>query len=168
MHPAVQQILNAVDPYRVVSDLKLPLEGKSGLLFKKEPRNPEYELQISQREFVGASYRNPNPGCNIFDFLKLLLGSYEKALDYLLDTYHNLIQVPGGLSIDSVRGPLVDGLTEARQQFEEILALRHNLPSRAKGLSGVYPYCRGKGISPDHAWMMLYLAHGAKLNPLLH
>jgi len=76
VHPAAEQILRAVDPYRVASDLKLPLENKDGLLFTKDPQNPEYELQISQREFVGASYRNPNPGCNIFDFLKLCLGLY--------------------------------------------------------------------------------------------
>src|SRR6266404_5244627 len=30
-----------------------------------------------------------------------------------------------------------------------------------------YLYCRGKGISPDHAWMMFYVAHGRKLNTLL-
>ncbi len=119
MHPAAEQILRAVDPYRVASDLKLPLENKDGLLFTKDPQDPQYDFQISRREFIAANYGNPTPGCNIFGFLKLHLGSYEKVVDYVLDSYHNLIQAPGGLSIDSIRAPLIDSLTEARQQFEE-------------------------------------------------
>ena len=159
-------MLRAVDPYRVASDLKLPLENKDGLLFTKDPQDPQYDFQISRREFIAANYGNPIPGCNIFDFLKLHMGSYERAADHVLDCYHNLIQAPGGLSIDSVRVPLIDSLTEARQQFEEILALRNAL-RRHENLGGVYLYCRGKGISPDHAWMMFYVAHGRKLNTLL-
>src|SRR6266702_2088698 len=134
MHPAAQHILRVVDPYRVVADLKLPLETRNGLFFTEHPQNHEHEFQIAEREFVAADYRNPNPGCNVFDYLKLHLGSYEKALDYVLDTYHNLIQVPGGISIDSLREPLVEDLKEARQQFEEILALRQTLPEGGKGL----------------------------------
>jgi len=79
VHPAAEQILRAVDPYRVASDLKLPLENKDGLLFTKDPQDPQYEFQISGREFIAANYGNPIPGCNIFDFLKLHMGSYERA-----------------------------------------------------------------------------------------
>lgn len=150
-------------------DLKLPLEERDGQFFTRHPQFPDQEFQIESNEFIGVGYGSPTPACNVFDWLALYFdNSYEKGIDFCIDSYHNLAQVPIGISIGSIRDHMVDSLKDARRQFEEILALRDSLRYHDERLTNAYLYCRRLGLSPDHGWRMFYVATGKQLNKILH
>ncbi len=163
-----QQVFRSLDPYRAVSDLKLPLKNEKGLFVTNHPKSPDHRLQIAKNEFVAMDYTCPTPACNVFDFLALHIGSYESAIDFAIDSYHNLAQLPIGVTMDSIRHAMIDSLKEEREQFEEILKLREPFRNRDVSLVGAYIYCRRHNLSVDHAWRMIYVAKGSKLNQILH
>lgn len=168
MRIIAQQVFRTVEPYRIVADLRLPIEERNGLFFTKHPQYSDQEMQISPVEFIGSGYDSPTPACNNFDFLALHLGSYEEAMDHVIDQYHNLANLPIGITLESIQGQMVEALKSDRKQFEEILALREPFRDRSDSLIGAYLYCRRLSLSPDHAWRMMYVVSGAKLNSLLH
>jgi hypothetical protein len=168
MRIIAQQVFRSVEPYRIVADLRLPIEERDGLFFTKHPQQPEHSMQIGPSEFIGMGYDSPTPACNFFDFLALHFGTYEEAMDHVIDQYHNLAALPIGITLESIQGQMVEALKNDRSQFEEILALQGPLRDREDSLVGAYLYCRRIGLSPDHAWRMMYVARGSKLNHILH
>lgn len=167
MHFRAQQIFGALDPYRIIADLKLPLENRNGLFVTPHPQQPERLFAILGQELVGLTYNSPTPACNLFDFLALKLGGYERAVDHVVDHYFNLAFLPGGLMLGSIRVEMIEGLKQDREQFELILALREPLLNHSEELIGAYPRCRGLGLGSDHTWRMLYIARGQLLNQVL-
>ncbi len=94
-----EQIFGRVKPYRVVTDLKLPLENKNGVFFTPHPKFPEYTFELKGHELVGLEFNNPTPGCNLFDFLAMHFGGYEAAVDHMSRHYFNLAMMPTGITL---------------------------------------------------------------------
>src|SRR6266705_1865348 len=148
MQLRAQDIFPTLEPFRVVADLRLPLENREGLFFTPHPQHPEDLLQIEEHEFVGRA-DGPTPACNVFDFLALHFGSYRKAMDHVIGRYYNLASVPTGLDWDLVRDQIVERLQADREQFEKILSLQKPLRARSDKLVSGFLYCRGK----DWVWV---------------
>jgi hypothetical protein len=49
------EVFPNLSPYHVVASLGLPVEERDGLLFTSLPGQPEHELQIDTKEFVGGA-----------------------------------------------------------------------------------------------------------------
>jgi hypothetical protein len=146
----------------------LSIEEKDGLFFTQHPQQPEHSMQIGPAEFIGIRLRQPDTGLQYLRLYGFHFGTYEEAMDHVIDQYHNLAALPIGITLDSVKHQMVEALKDDRRQFEEILALREPLRDRSDNLVGAYLYCRRLGLSPDHAWRMMYVARGQKLNTILH
>ena len=166
MQLRAQDIFPTLEPFRVVADLRLPLENREGLFFTPHPQHPEDLLQIEDHEFVGRA-DGLTPACNVFDFLALHFGSYRQAIDHVIGKYFNLASLPTGLAWDSVGDQIVERLRNDREQFQSVLALRNGLRERSDRLGVASMFCRGKEFDPDHIWRMLYFAHGRDLNRVL-
>jgi hypothetical protein len=163
-----QQIFQRLTPYRVIADLRLPLENRDGVFFTPHPKFPQYSFEIRGHELVGAEYNNPTPGCNLFDFLEMHYGSYEKGLEHLNSRYFNLATKPSSITLGSLQDELIKSLKSERQQFEEILALREPFRNHSEKLGAAFMYCRRLDLSTDHAWRMFYAASGEEINRALH
>src|SRR6266446_8005012 len=86
MQLRAQDLFPTLEPFRVVADLRLPLENREGLFFTPHPQHPEDLLQIEDHEFVGRA-DGLTPACNVFDFLALHFGSYRQAIDHVIGRY---------------------------------------------------------------------------------
>lgn len=82
MLPTAHQVFASVELYAVIADLQLPVAERDGAFYTPHPQDPEHELQIQGRQFIGSGYHNPTPGGNLFDFLALHFGSYDQGLDF--------------------------------------------------------------------------------------
>jgi hypothetical protein len=168
MLPTVHQVFASVEPYAVIADLKLPFEERDGAFFTPHPQDPEYELQIHGRRFIGSSYSNPTVGCNLFDFLGLHFGSVEQGIDFLIARYFHLARKPPGVALVSLRESFIESVKSERQRFEDILALREPFRDHSTYLTFAYMYCRRLNLKDDHAWRMFWATSGQELNQVLH
>jgi len=153
----------------VIADLGPPLVKRDNAFFTPHPKSPEHSFEIRSQELLGNEFTSPTPACNLFDFLALHFGSYEQAVDHLLNRYFNLASAPSGIAFEASRDIMVQRLKQERQQFEDILALREPFRDGAQSPSLMQAglYCRRLGLSTDHAWRMFYPAPGEAINAAL-
>ncbi len=163
----LQQIFRDVQPYRVVADLGLPLEERSGAFATAHPRLPGARLHLLNQELVSDQPDCPFLAGGIFDFLAWHFeGDYARAGQYVVERYSNLAHHLVGRSLAHHLPQLVADLKRRRERFQAILNLKRALAAQAPSLMGQLFWFREQGLAAEHLSRMLYLAPGEELAPI--
>ena len=87
MHNKVNILFDLVTPFRLCSDLLLPVKSKGFSCFIDDPISSK-KIYITESDFVFEETNSNFQFGNIVDFLVYVKQiSYEEALDYVLETY---------------------------------------------------------------------------------
>lgn len=123
-------------------------------------------MLLDGRSLISTSPNCDIVACSLFDFVRYQLGSYSKAVDFLIERFHQSAQTTPGTSLAALKPAFVEDLQGERAGFESVLKLRNRMLG-SENLLDSFLWCRHRGMSVRYGWRSFYLVRKIDLVPFL-
>lgn len=145
MHLQVEQLINVLDPYRVLKDMGVKPREHEGNLCVECP-SCKSKLQIGKTALLCENKSCDFLTGNIIDFLAYIEPhkDYEKVIDYLFKTYETELKAQAFHGTEYLKSQLAEHCTKNRALINYLMKLRGN----NQKLSEYNGWFRKMGIVP--------------------
>jgi len=160
----IQSFFGNVPAYRILRDLGVPVQDRDEALVIPHPKHPSARIWVYDQAFVSDWDQDQDfVAGNVYDYLKLVLGSYGAAVDHMLKTYKDIAMHVDGQTPDVHRTEFVSALELGRVLFAGWKTARLNLKARAEKYQPVCQWLHRRHLNTGPASDFLVAVTGVEL-----